>query len=548
MASTWAQADHHAERGTAPPRPSPLVDTGTHVLLLAGAAALTCFYLSATLETVLRTFEDDAFYYLTIARRIAAGEGSTYDGIHATNGYHPLWCFALVPLMGVFGDQPEQAVRAVGVLCVWLRFLTSVLAYHMLRQSISVSQFSAIGALALFAVANSFSTDGMEESLHMLAVLTFIAVLGARPSAALGVIVPPLLLAAVVLSRLDSGFTAVVYFCWLAWSAFHRFERRVWRGFAIEIAVFAGILGGYLAWNRAHFDTLIPISGMIKSSFPHLATAGDFWKAASLGNRALILHAFVFTAFFVCVLANRRLWRWAGWRESRTTVGIGAWSAGLCAFAVYTMVFGKWGVGFSWYYQPFAFLCALAIPFWLQVGACVLERRGFLARSRSVLSVLTALAAVAFAGRVAEKHLVRRDLTDFHIASYWAAKWVAEHLPEDTILAMNDSGTFGFFAQRPVINLDGVVNNRDYQVRLCARGIDAYLREESVQYYATHAVAPTQVRDGAYESFPCASHDSPLFECPGGSHLLHRRNEVYRFSYNRPDPTVFVIWRIMDPP
>ena len=34
---------------------------------------------------------DDAYYYFEIARRIADGQGSTFDGIAETNGYHPLW-------------------------------------------------------------------------------------------------------------------------------------------------------------------------------------------------------------------------------------------------------------------------------------------------------------------------------------------------------------------------------------------------------------------------------------------------------------------------
>ena len=34
---------------------------------------------------------DDAYYYFEIARRIADGGGSTFDGLNTNNGYHPLW-------------------------------------------------------------------------------------------------------------------------------------------------------------------------------------------------------------------------------------------------------------------------------------------------------------------------------------------------------------------------------------------------------------------------------------------------------------------------
>ena len=42
--------------------------------------------------------QDDAFYYFTIARNVALGEGPTFDGVAPTNGFHPLWLLFLVPL------------------------------------------------------------------------------------------------------------------------------------------------------------------------------------------------------------------------------------------------------------------------------------------------------------------------------------------------------------------------------------------------------------------------------------------------------------------
>ena len=39
---------------------------------------------------------DDAFYSMKIARNIAAGLGTTFDGIHPTNGFQPLWVLSLI--------------------------------------------------------------------------------------------------------------------------------------------------------------------------------------------------------------------------------------------------------------------------------------------------------------------------------------------------------------------------------------------------------------------------------------------------------------------
>src|SRR5882672_9277037 len=70
------------------------------VLLVTGWGAL----LLADRQ-LISWLTDDTFYYLQIARNVAGGAGFTFDGIHRTNGFHPLWMFLLVPLFSiVHGD------------------------------------------------------------------------------------------------------------------------------------------------------------------------------------------------------------------------------------------------------------------------------------------------------------------------------------------------------------------------------------------------------------------------------------------------------------
>ena len=58
-------------------------------------------------EALLTSFTDDTYYYLVVARHVAAGNGFTFDGLHPTNGYQPLWLFLLVPLYVVLpGEFP----------------------------------------------------------------------------------------------------------------------------------------------------------------------------------------------------------------------------------------------------------------------------------------------------------------------------------------------------------------------------------------------------------------------------------------------------------
>ena len=125
------------------------------VLLTAGVL-LSAHFLTSGFERVLGTFEDDSFYYLTIARRIAAGQGSTFDGIHLTNGYHPLWCAFLVAPMSVFRDRPEAAVRAIAVVSVWLRVASSLLLLRLAARAFSDRIAAALAAITFFVVGNAF--------------------------------------------------------------------------------------------------------------------------------------------------------------------------------------------------------------------------------------------------------------------------------------------------------------------------------------------------------------------------------------------------------
>ena len=63
------------------------------------ARLLTALVLLATLLTTVRgagvlperPLTEDAYYALTVSRNLALGNGLTIDGVHATNGFQPLF-------------------------------------------------------------------------------------------------------------------------------------------------------------------------------------------------------------------------------------------------------------------------------------------------------------------------------------------------------------------------------------------------------------------------------------------------------------------------
>ena len=70
------------------------------VAIYAGAVlVLGLIVASAPLPILLdRIVKDDAFYYFNTARIFATTGFSSFDGIHHTNGYQPLWFLVSVPV------------------------------------------------------------------------------------------------------------------------------------------------------------------------------------------------------------------------------------------------------------------------------------------------------------------------------------------------------------------------------------------------------------------------------------------------------------------
>ena len=62
--------------------------------------------------------EEDAFYYFQIARNLAEGKFSTFDGgITRTNGYHPLWLFLITPFYWIFDKETALfAIKAFEIM------------------------------------------------------------------------------------------------------------------------------------------------------------------------------------------------------------------------------------------------------------------------------------------------------------------------------------------------------------------------------------------------------------------------------------------------
>ncbi len=159
---------------------------------------------------------DDAFYYLQVARHLAASGRSTFDGIEPTNGYHPAWMLACTAWATVVRD-PAGLLRAAVGTALALHLATSLLLVRLLRPLAGRWWAWVAGAAWLGnPMPQLLALQAMETSLALFVVVAFAIVYAGR-----------------VLPRLRSGPFAL----------------------PARDAVLLGLAAGAMAWAR--LDTLL---------------------------------------------------------------------------------------------------------------------------------------------------------------------------------------------------------------------------------------------------------------------------------------------------
>jgi hypothetical protein len=483
-------------------------------------------------------FKDDAYYYLVIARNASAGHGFTMDQMSPTNGFHPLWMWTLLPVVRIVGSDPDVLLLVVQALCVALFACAGGLLCGIVRARAGVAPALLVALLLLFPRIENAALSGLESALVLLVLVGLIAEMlrsGAlsetepRPvdDARTGALVGLLMLA-----RLDSVFIGVT----LAFYVLVRglaggagpFSSRLARTVRKELSVFwpaVVLLVPYLLSNYLAFGHLTPISGTLKTSFP---VAG--FSPTHLNLEHVVLFAFALGG------AGLEIGRGHG-RDPLVRL-LALLTVGIALHALYTVVYMRWAV-LSWHFIAFVPVGAL--------GAALLAREAVARLPRALVFAALGALALLQVGALA-KSLSNLEKT-FTVASQEAGEWVAENLPPDAVLSMKDSGIFTYFAQRRVMNLDGVANSFEYANALCAGRLEEFLRSHGVEYVAQHSV-PESVRAGAYEThtqiYPCH-----LRGGRDGALVLRREFEVYRgtpYTTNAETPDQLVIWRLAPPP
>lgn len=450
---------------------------GLSLVLLAGLTLRLLMAWSSTEILIQKTLPDDAFYYFAIARNMWAGNAVSVDGVTPTNGFHPLWALTLLLPFAARpgGDLPLHLGLSLAALfdvgAAWL-------AYLIVRR-VAGSALGAVLAAGLYAfnpLAAMESLNGLETALGVfcfaLTTCVYLTRIFGRPRVAAGDwVLLGLVIGLMLLARTDSVVFALVLGLHALWCG-RRVLVRTAAGLTLAVGVVGLLLAPWLAWNLLTFGTIVQSSAVAAPSvfrralFEPLADGLPFAQVWRIGFWPVIylslLMAFrcaglPWIALLVTVILQRVLLQPAGGREiekevEKTSLAILFLPLAGAILPLLVHTFIRWYPR-SWYYVPLAWASALA------AGPALARIGGNL--SRMYRGRVLARVGLAALGMV----LALQGAKSWRDGSYpWqhhmltGARWVASQAPADAVIASFNSGLQAYYGNRPVVNLDGVVD------------------------------------------------------------------------------------------
>ena len=476
------------------------------VIVVFGAVARIWLWLHPVERLIAWTIADDAFYYFKIGENIFRGLGSTFDGLHPTNGYHPLWMLFTVVGFTLFPDR-LAAVRALlfteVVLDLGAGLTLAYLAFRLRRNLTYALIIAVLWMLNYRLIATTL--NGMETALSLL--LINLSLLSSLLLLERGTLRRWILFGLVsgltILARTDNAILVGLLFVALL------LTRADFRLLLLTAMLCALVNLPWLLWNYHHFHSLLQTSAtaitfgirrQLEASYGTplpVTTLIVYWITLWLSTvKRLYLFtglpfanwAFVSGLWLVgglALLLRRTLLKDSvtdiAWRLRKREVSPTKW--------LWTVI-GVWPIAFitahvvgRWYFRPY-YHASLAPSEVLLFGLflhSLVDKNRWTRIWASLFIPLTLFAAFQFFGTNLLRH---------QEAMLTAASWLNDHSQECRIVGSFNAGILGFYYEKgAVVNLDGVVNNQAAQA-IREGYLSIYVEQANICYLADFEKEP----------------------------------------------------------
>lgn len=448
---------------------------------------------------------DDAAYYLKPALNYTLGHGSSFDGVHPTNGYQPLWFMALV---GYFSFLPLEKLSLFELWYLALLLqafifggFCAVFMYGLIRFTKNLALSSLCLTLIILLLTPRI-VNLLETPLQLLILaIIFVELIALFERPAYedfreSLLILGLTVGALFLARTDGIVMLPALLLPLSIKFRRNLKRLIW--FITPVLFTFGI---YLLVNHLEFGVAMPVSGSIKMDTTRQLLAAyrgwDFLLQKLLfifGPYDLGIPALkILIQFFACMpalyLIIKQVSRQILSNKELVLLGL---SAFLCfKYFAYTIVYHGSRTSAYWYWIS-------DVIVWVVIAATlmrwILERltrerfEKLLGKTTATLCITTIILVIStqasFRARAIEKPIrdtsVLLDLAAFiRSHDYFTNKRIGSY----------NSGILGYFGGRALTNLDGLINSPEYAKLILAGKRDAYITDNFdvlVEYHGAY--------------------------------------------------------------
>ncbi|MDB5032859.1 MAG: hypothetical protein JWQ98_100, partial [Chlorobi bacterium] len=481
------------------------------LVAMLAAAGFAVAIVSRPLGWLLGVVPDDAFYYLQIARHIAASGHSTFDGINPTNGYHPAWML-LMTLCAGFVSGPEALFRCGLAAGFLLHIATGPAIVAIIRRLMAGGPGSErwgwiAGALWLVNPFPLFlMTQGVESPVYLLALALLVLVylrdidphldVAATPSPlpAGRLVVFGAVLGLAFWGRTEAGVLAVITIMFIVLMLHRRGHSpsALFRAALLTGGAFALVAMPWFIFSRIAVGSFGQDSGGMKMLWgsaersglgagTQLADLCWYLYRTWLGNPVGLLFGLprILQGVMPLVVCAGLAWMIHRFRHVDGTGPLRRMTAWLSAATLVTG--GIYGALFTdsqiWHCTQPGLVLFLLLTGW---GIIALSRWGMVDRKGGWLRAIILVGAMAIfiklAIRTPELYPWQRDVH----ASQPAFE---ARVPAGEPIGCFNAGIPAYFSPRRIVNLDGLVNHAVLPYWR-AGNFSAYLHDQGIDYIA----------------------------------------------------------------
>lgn len=518
------------------------------LIILISTTLYYCYlFVFGSVTKLLAGKPDDLGYYLKVAENIAQLNKSTFDGIHLTNGYHPLWQALLIPIATFTNQNHGLLLRCTLLFQLVLLFISTILFSNYIEYHFGPGN-SALAGIMFISIVFIQALNGMESALLVFLICFWLWRFYKYNEKhrykyeIINYIYEGIILGLVILARLDLIFILVGYLVALSFSYVTNYNNRkvIAKRTFYTITTSIIILIPYLLYNYIGWNSIVPNSGRLKSSFPIIQLNG-LKSMLTYSKFGYIYFLIGILSFYTMVYYTKNKKMLFSLSYQKYQFNISFLILTMCIFShfFYTLFFTMWGIA-NYYFVIYGFLL---IIIFIQIVKYVSQKFLDIISNRKIFLYLLLL--LVFAALIPLRIMELQNKKMF-VRSYEAANWIRNNTLANVVIGTEDSGIIGLFSDRRVINLDGIMNDDDYQIILKQHQLKNYLLVNKVGVFIKYAVYDNpNVIDDKYNLYLKRFY-SYQFKCYSDTLELFRKNEMLRIgpdnSFDRK--SVLIAWRI----